>query len=121
MVRLRIDGRDLALAEGVVERIVHGLCGHPEAARLLAVDPHERAQAAVLGFERDVAQGRIAPQALQQSLRPCRDLGGVGSRERVLVLRTALPRRDLDVLNRRYENGCASYSRRNGAPEPLTD
>ena len=70
LVGLGIDGRDLALAEGVVERVVDGLHGDAEAAGRLAVDAHHDAQAAVLGFRDDLAQGRREAQLLGEAGRP---------------------------------------------------
>ena len=77
---------------------------HAEAARLLAVDLDEQRAGRRPASRGDIAQGRHRPQALDE-LRPSRRLRGVGSGQRVLILRAALPGRDLDVLNRRDEDG----------------
>ena len=100
LVGLRVDGRDLALAEGVVERIVDRLHGDAEPARRLAVDVDERAQAAFLGLVDDLAQHRGGAQLLRELGRPGRDIVRVAADQRVLVLRAAGARADLDILHR---------------------
>ena len=56
LVGLAVDGGNLPLAEGVVERVGHALHGDAEAAGLLAVDLHHDARAALLRLGGDVAQ-----------------------------------------------------------------
>jgi hypothetical protein len=58
LVGLGVDGRNLPLTEGVVEGVVDGLHGDAEAPGRLPVDAHHDAQAAVLSFRDDLAQGR---------------------------------------------------------------
>ena len=100
LVRLRVDRRDLPLAERVVERIVDVLRAHPQTPGGVAVDADERAQSADLRFGGEIAQDRRCLQPLGDAVAPIRDLVGVGADQRVLVLRAARARRNLDVLNR---------------------
>ena len=101
LVGLRVDGRDLALAEGVVERVVDGLQRHAEPAGELAVDVDLQPQALVLRLGGDVAHDRRGLQPLRQPLRPQRrPPSASGAGQRVLVLRAADAGRDLDVLHR---------------------
>ena len=56
LVRLGVDGRNLPLAEGVVERVAHRLHGDAEAPGHLAIDFDARTQADIHRLEVDVAQ-----------------------------------------------------------------
>ena len=80
LVRLRVDGRDLALAEGRVERVVDGLQRHAEPAGELAVDVHIQPQALVLRLGGDVAHDRRGLQPLRQPVRPQAHLLGARCR-----------------------------------------
>ncbi|GCC46876.1 hypothetical protein chiPu_0030707, partial [Chiloscyllium punctatum] len=97
LVGLAVDRRDLALREGVVQRIRDTLETDAKLAGALAVDVERRAQAALLRLRRDVAEDRVAPHFGDKFPRPLRDLGGIGRGQRVLVLRTARLGRDLHV------------------------
>ena len=68
---------------------------------------HHRAQAAVLGLRDDLAQHRRGAQLLGELGRPGRDVVGVAADQRVLVLRAADARADLDVLHRLEVDGDA--------------
>ena len=111
LVGLGIDGRDLALAEGVVERVVDGLHGDAEAACGLPVDLDEGAQAAVLGLGDGVAQHGRHAQLFNQAGGPQRDFLRTAADQRVLVLRAALAGADLDVLHRLEEHDHARHGR----------
>ena len=107
LVCLRIDRRDLTLAEGVVQRVVHGLQAHAEPAGGHAIDLDLGAQAAVLRLRCHLFQlGRLLELG-HEPLRPFVDLGRVGADERVLILRAARARRDLHVLHRLEVDGDA--------------
>ena len=89
LVGLRIDGRDLPLPETVVEGVVDRLHRDAEPAGDLAVDPHECAQAAVLGLRDDVAQHGGVAHLVDEPLRPVGDFLCVAAGQRVLILPAA--------------------------------
>ena len=107
LVGLGVDGGDLALAEGVVERIVDGLHGDAEPPGRLAVDLHHGAQAAVLGLRHHLAQHGRGAQLLGEAAGPQRHLLLVAADQRVLELRPADARADLHVLHRLEVDGDA--------------
>ena len=81
LVRLRVDGRDLPLAEGVVQRVVDQLRRDAEPAGLAAVDVDEGPQAAVLhlvGHMRECA--RRGAWRRRASAPIASSVGGVGRR-----------------------------------------
>ena len=59
-VRLRVDGGDDALAEGVIQRVVDGGGGDAEARRGVAIDVDLRRQAGVGEIGRDIGELRRA-------------------------------------------------------------
>ena len=112
LVGLRIDRRDLALAEGVVERVVDRLHRDAEPAGGFAVDLDLHAQAALLRLRGDVEQPRGPAAAARVSFSDhSMHLAGVGADQRVLILRAARPRADLDVLHRLEVDGHAGDRR----------
>ena len=111
LVGLRIDRGNLPLAEGAVECVVDRLHRNAEPAGLLAIDLDLHAQAALLRLRGDVAQPRILLQPRGQLLRPFEHFAGVGADQRVLVLRPARARADLDVLHRLEVDGDAGDRR----------
>ncbi len=66
LVGLGIDGGNLPLAKGVVERVVDLLERDAKPARRFAVHLHHHPQAAVLRFGGDIAQCRISLQLLRE-------------------------------------------------------
>ncbi len=70
LVGLAVDGRNLPLAVGVVERVGDALHGDAEASGLLAVDFDGDARAAFLRFRGDLPQRRIAAQPQREFIRP---------------------------------------------------
>ena len=99
LVGLCVDDRNLPLTEGVVEDVIDILHGNAEPAHGFAVDAHDIAQSAALRFRRDIAQGGFVAQRVDELLRPAHQLVAVGRRDRILILRSAGLRRDLDVLD----------------------
>ena len=65
---------------------------------MFAIDFDIDAQAAFLRFGSDLAQRQIAAQPARQQIGPFQNLIGVGADQRVLILRAADPRGNLDVL-----------------------
>ena len=76
LVGLREDGRDQALAEGVVERVVDRRRRDAEPPGGVAVDVDVGLQALVLQVAGDVGELRQLPQALDQPGHPQRELVG---------------------------------------------
>ncbi len=103
LVQLREHGRDLALAERVVQRVVDHLRGDAEPRRGVAIDVQPRLETAVLLIARDVAQHRQRLQLRQKARHPGGQLAGVGVFEAVLKLRPADAIVDRDVLHRLHE------------------
>ena len=80
----REDGRDLALAEGVVKGVVD-ICGkNAEARRGVAVDDEGGQEALVLLVAGDIANGRERLQFVHETGRPVGQLFGVDVFEAVL-------------------------------------
>ena len=125
LVRLTVDRGNLALAECVVQRVVDGLHRDAELTGTLAIDGDRCAQAAFLLLRRDVAEQRIALQLRNQLLRPVVQVGAIGAGQRVLILRPAEARRNLDVLHRLKEHphpGHAGHALSSTArPPPRSD
>src|SRR2546422_2239188 len=99
LVQTFIDVGDLALAEGVVERVVNGLHGNAETRGGIAVHKKRSLQAMVQLVGVDVPQLRDAGHALQQDGRPVIQVGQNVGLEGVLVLRVAKTAANIDVLN----------------------
>ncbi len=78
LVQLGKDRRNLALAKGVVERVVNRLGQNAKARRRIAVDGEVGIQSAVKLVGRDIAQLRLLFQFLQKARRPLRKLIAVG-------------------------------------------
>ena len=72
LVGLAVDGRNLPLREGVVERVGDRLQVDAELAGALAIDVERGAQAALLRFRGDVAEQGIAAQFGDQPVGPQR-------------------------------------------------
>ncbi|MNI37237.1 hypothetical protein D3C73_913210 [compost metagenome] len=86
LVELGEDGRDLALAERIVERVVDGLHRHAQHAGLVAVDVQFQCAALVGQVVVDVGQFRALAQRLGQAVGLQCNLRAVHVRQRVLVL-----------------------------------
>jgi hypothetical protein len=120
LVRLRIDRGDLALAEGVVERIVDGLNIDAEPAGLFALDRDVRPQSALLRLQRDIFERARLPQSCGKLGRRRGDFVRIRARQRILILRAARARRDLDILHRLDEGRRARHFGREHS-QPLAD
>ena len=77
LVQLGVDGRHLALAEGVVERRVDAVGGEAEATGAVAVDLHHRLHAVVLLVGVDVGHGRLQLHLVGQLAGPGAQVGEV--------------------------------------------
>ena len=86
LVELRKDGGDLALAEGVVERVVHVGHGDAQPRRGVAIDHQLRAQPLVLQVAGHVGHHAFLAQLGHHPARVRGQLGLVGIFERVLEL-----------------------------------
>ena len=100
LVGLPEDGGDLALPEGVVQRVLDRLHRHTQPHRRVSVDVDERAESVLLLVGGDVAQRRQRGQFGQQPRRPGRELHRVGIHQRVLELGATDAGADLNVLHR---------------------
>ena len=107
LVGLTVDGGNLPLAEGVVERVGDALHGDAEPSGLFAIDVDLHARAAFLRFGGDFAQRRITAQTARQLVGPFDHFGAVGGHQRVLILRAAHAGGNLDVLCRLEIHGHA--------------
>ena len=104
LVALRVDGRNLPLREGVVERVVDVLDVDAEPRRGLPVDLDGGLQAALLAIGRYVGEPRDLAQALDHLGHPVIEHVEFGAPERELVLRSALPRAGANILRREERN-----------------
>ena len=100
LVCLPVNGRYLPLRERVVQRIIDALEADAELARARAIDVKRGSQTALLRFRRDILKQRITTKFGNELAGPLGNLGGIGPRQGVLVLRAARLRADLDVLHR---------------------
>ena len=107
LVGLTVNGGNLPLAECVIERVGDALHGYAQPSGLLAIDVDLHTRAAFLRFGGDFAQRRIAAQTARQLVGPFDHFGAVGGHQRVLILRAAHPRGNLDVLRRLEIHGHA--------------
>ena len=109
LVGLRVDGRDLALAEGIVQCSSIACIVTPRRPALSRSSDIGDEPAVDL-FRRDIAQRRRSPSARRPALATTRRLGHVSTRQRVLVARTAVCV-DLHVLHRLEMHGRAGDGR----------
>ena len=109
LVQLREDGRDLTLAEGVVEGIVDHLGGDAQPRGGVAVDHQRGLQPPVLLITRHVPQLRECLQLLNQPWRPQVQLIGIGTLNAVLILRPADPVFHREVLDGLQKEGDAFH------------
>ena len=89
LVGLSVNGGNLPLREGIVQCVGDNLQADAELAGALTIDVERRAQSALLGFRRHVAEQGIAAQFGNQIVGPQRDLRGIGAGQCVLILRAA--------------------------------
>ena len=108
-----VHGRDLALAESVVERAVDGLRGQTEARSGIAVDDHVRRKPGILLIRTDVGNLRQRARAGPELSAPTSASDAKILRlQRVLILRVALPAADANILRVLQEQRGARHARR---------
>jgi hypothetical protein len=112
------DRRDLALAEGTVERAVDHLRRDSQTRRRVAVDHQPGLQAAILLIRIHVGQQRQFAELLQHSLRPIVQLLQVITLQRVLVGGVAHAAAHADVLHGLQEEGRPRHLCELGAKPP---
>ncbi len=100
LVRLSIDGRDQALAEGVIQGIVDRRRGDAEARGCIAVDCDIGLQTEILLVTGDICQFRGLAQACDQLRHPDAQFGSVGIFEGELILGAADAVFNRQVLHR---------------------
>ncbi len=98
LVGFGLEFADLALAEGVVERLVDVSGGQAEAGCSLAVDVDAGDAGAQLQVVGQVAEGRVGLEPLGQAFGPQVQRRTVVALEHVLVLAAARPGTEVDVL-----------------------
>ena len=103
LVALGVDGRDLPLREGVVERVVDRLGADAEAGSRLPVDLQRQLQAAGLAIAGDVGDAFHRLQPLLHDRRPFAQQVQIGADQRELVVGIALPPAGAHVLGREHE------------------
>ena len=105
LVERREDVRDLALAEGVVERVVDELRQDAEPRGRVAIDDERGLQPAVLLVGGDVAEPLDRPELREHPRGEGVELAEIRALQRVLVLRIAHAPADPHVLHRLEEEG----------------
>ena len=100
LVELGEHGRDLALPERVVQRVVDHRGRDPEARGSIAIDDQMRTESLVLLVGCHVAQRGQGLQPVQQLRGPGTQLGGIRILEAVLILRAAHAILDGQILHR---------------------
>ena len=103
LIELREDGGDLALAEGVVQRVVDIRGQHAEARGGVAIDGQRGEQPLVLLIAGDVANFRNGLQLFDEARSPVRQFFRVHVFQAVLKLRAADAVFDGEVLHRLHE------------------
>jgi hypothetical protein len=109
LVGLGENGRDDALAEGAVERVVDARRGDAQARGRVAVDVDDGCRAHCAGVGGDVAQLLLLGHAGDELARPLDDGGIVGAFERDAVLGRAAFGVDGQVLGRLQVQGQAGH------------
>ena len=100
LIGLRVDRRDDALAEAIIERIVDGRRRDAESRRRRAVDCKPYRQAVLLQVARDIGERRRLPQPLHELRRPELEFGVVGIFKHELILRAGDAGVDRQILHR---------------------
>ena len=109
LIGLRINRRDLPLAEGIVERVVDVLRSDAKPARRIAIDIDEQSEAVVLLIARDIAQFGYLLHPVHEARSPQIQQRLVGRIERVLVLSPADPVFHRQILHGLQEQLDARY------------
>ena len=103
LVERIVDGRDLTLAEGVIERVVDRAKGKPKPHRSVAVDREIGLEAAELLIGVDVLDDVVPHQRLGQLPRPGVEFRGLVREQRILIRGVALPSAGSQVRDREHE------------------
>ena len=120
LVRLRIDGRDDALAEGIVKRVVDGGRRDAETAGGGAVDDKIDRQPLLLQIAGDAGHLRQPVEASHQLRHPGGEFGRIGVFEHEIVRRAIDRRIDGQVLHRLHVERNAAHAG-HFALQPLDD
>ena len=115
LVERVVDGRNLPLAEGVVEGVVDGADGETEPHRRVTVDREVGLKAAELLIGVDVLDDVAPHQRLGQLGRPGVELRRVVGEQRILIGRVALPPASPQIGDREHEEPRARDLRQLGA------
>ena len=115
LVERVVNGRDLTLAEGVVERVVDRADGEPEPHRGVAIDGEVGLKAAELLIGIDVLDDIARHQRLGQLGRPGVELLGIIGKQRILIGRVALASAGSQVRDREHVEPRARDLRQLGA------
>ena len=99
LVRLTVDGRNLALSEGIVKSVVERLHRHAKPPGDDPVGLDHDSVSILLNVGRDVAQPAVVFQLLFELFRPVRKTGPVQPDEHVLILGVARACPDLNILD----------------------
>ena len=111
LVAGHIDGRYLALAERVIERVVDLADGDSQLGGGVAVDDKIGFEPLVLLVAVDVREVRIALQGRRDLRRPFIEILEGGALQGELILRIAGAAADADILHRLQEQGCSRNDR----------
>jgi len=110
LIQTFIDVGDLALAESIVQSVVNGLNGNPEAAGSVAVDDQRTFQAVHLLVGVDVAKFRDLGQPLLEKRSPMSEVAEIVGLQSVLVLSGAVATANAQVLDRlEKERGAGDF------------
>jgi hypothetical protein len=120
LVARSVDHRNLALAEGIIERVVDLRRGDAEPGRRGTVDHQIGFEPLLLLVGVDVGQFRELLQRRGDLGHPFVELGEIVALQRVLVLSVALPATGADVLHRLQKEARAGYLRELAA-QPADD
>src|SRR5579863_4449294 len=107
LVAGNVDGRYLALAEGVVKRVVDLADGNPQLGCRVAVDDKIGLQSLVLLVAVDVRKARVALQGRRDLRRPFIEILEGGPLQGKLILRIARASADADILHRLQKQRCS--------------
>ncbi len=110
LIQLRVHGGDLALAKGIIERIVEHRGVDAEACRCITVDGQRGFEAAVLLITVDVSQYRQRAHFAQDAGGPFIELADVIALQGELVLRTAQASSHPQILEGLHEEPGPGYA-----------
>ena len=111
LVERVVDRRDLALAEGVVERRIDGAHGEPQAGHAVAVEHQAGLHALVLLVGADVGEFRQRHQGAADARFPLAQVAEMVGLQGVLIVGVARTAADAHVLGRGQEQAGAGLVR----------